>query len=90
MPCCSAVGDLPLAVIGSLNRLRSNSNSTYSELGDYMTNAGFTLPANIGDLDLAITCLDLSRCNLTGGRSLLCYSILESVFPTVFLFRVDS
>ena len=27
---------------------------------------GFTLPANIGDLDPAVTVLDLSYCNLTG------------------------
>ena len=55
-------GDLPLPVIALFCSIQRDENSF--NLRD--AGPGFTLPANIGDLDPAITELDLRGCNLTG------------------------
>ena len=40
--------------------------SIFSAIASLDGNMGFTLPENMGDLDPAIECLDLSKCSLTG------------------------
>jgi len=54
-------GDLSLPVLGLLSRM--NQSGSFIELG-----GRFSLPANIGDIDLepSITVLDLRSCRLTG------------------------
>lgn len=54
----TTVGELPLSVV----RLLSNLKRKY--MGHF--DPGFTLPANIGDLDPAITELDLGFFGLRG------------------------
>ena len=56
-------GDLPLPVVRLLSFMRLHG--MFPDLAQ--TSPGFTLPANIGDLDPAITELVLRRCNLTGS-----------------------
>ena len=64
-------GELPLEII------RMKANGVYVGLD---ANMGFTLPSNIGELGDDITKLDLSRCSLTGPRSIrterLCFVLL--------------
>ena len=57
------VGPLALPVVRLLCLLRNNEASHLDLCG---AGPGFTLPADIGDLDPAITELELSECNLTG------------------------
>ena len=61
---CSGV--LPLSVVSLISSMRCSRDCEgvcVEEAGP-----GFTLPANIGDLDPAITRLDLGHCNLTGAQ----------------------
>ena len=59
-------GELPLVVV----RMLSLEQCNFDNAG-----LGFSLPENIGDLDSAITNLNLGHCKLTG--SLLQRSILQ-------------
>ena len=54
-------GELPLPVLHLFSRL-SGSIRLLSKSGP-----GFTLPANIGDLDPNLTFLNLGGCNLAGA-----------------------
>jgi hypothetical protein len=67
--CClpAAAGELPLPFVRLLSTMRviqQTDSSFFANLED--AGPGFTLPANIGDLDTTVTVLDLSYCNLTG------------------------
>ena len=55
-------GELPLPVVRLLSSMRHNGKSVDRK----GAGLGFTLPANIGDLDPDITELNLSGCNLIG------------------------
>ena len=57
---CARTGELPLEII----RMKAKGVDVRLK-----NNAGFTLPANIGELGDDITKLDLSNCSLTGPRS---------------------
>jgi hypothetical protein len=61
-PC---VGPLALPVVRLLCLMRNDACRIVS-LNIDTDGPGFTLPANIGDLDPTITELNLSDCNLTG------------------------
>ena len=57
---CARTGELPLEII----RMKAKGVDVRLK-----NNAGFTLPANIGELGDDITKLDLSNCSLTGPRN---------------------
>jgi len=58
----ASAGDLPLPVVRLLSSMRYQVN--FLDLIE--SGPGFTLPANIGDLDPDITELHLRDCNLIG------------------------
>ena len=62
-------GDIPLAVVALLSKMRFDHRAETSEGEISLANAGpgFTLPTNIGDLDSSISNLILTDCFLTGG-----------------------
>lgn len=55
-------GELPLEVIELVSRMLSRRHTVRME----EAGPGFTLPANIGALNSAITALNLERCCLIG------------------------
>ena len=69
---CPRAGELPLAFI----RMKAKGI-----VGDYglSGNAGFTLPANVGELGDDITKLDLRGCSLKGSDAVV---LRTSVGPT--------
>ena len=58
-------GDLPLPVVHLLSSMKRIYILKIVDLAN--AGRGFTLPANMGELDPAITELDLRGCNLTGA-----------------------
>ena len=62
-----------LALISFIRRREENDGGLEDDYDDegiditmFKAGPGFTLPANIGDLDPAIAVLNLYNCNLTG------------------------
>ena len=69
-------GELPLPVVELIASMRCNGKDVDME----KAGPGFTLPADIGDLDLSISDLILYGCNLTGEPS--------SVSRIIQLFKI--
>jgi len=69
MSCYFAAGELSLPVICLFSRLRCacySDHEGFRLLNLENAGAGFTLPANIDDLDPTVANLDLIFCNLIG------------------------
>ena len=72
------VGELAVSLLCLISKATSCHADQNLQQG---AGAGFTLPANIGDLDPAITVLDLRGRNLIGDdkrTTLLCYGDLST------------
>ena len=87
-PAGPSAGELPLSVVHRFSALRCTQEGRgIGQSGDprildlEAAGPGFTLPANIGDLDPAIRALILSNCNLIGNSQ-----SINQAWPALFIY----
>ena len=82
------LGELPVSALRLISEKRTTSYHP-DQILQQRAGPGFTLPANIGDLDPSITLLDLRRLNLKGNSNCTTFLCCWDFFTYLFVFHLS-